>query len=496
MSELLLGGRYRLEELLGSGGMSVVWQARDEVLHRAVAVKVLHLRDAAARERIMGEARAAAALSHRNLAQVHDFGEDGFPFLVMELVGGRTLQQHVDAGELPPAEVFGICAGVAAGLAAAHAAGLVHQDVKPANIMVTDGGAKLVDFGLAAPVGPQPVEDVLGTPAYLAPERLSGHVVPASDVYALGVLLYRLLAGTLPWPAGTTTQLIRDHVFTPPVPLPPLPGVPDAVARLCMACLDKEPSARPSAGRVAAVLAAAADPESSTSAAVLAAATDPEPSAAAPATAAAPLPARVPAHHAAVPDPTRSRARWYALAAVVLLLAAGLPWLAAAIDRADRPQGTAGAVTAAPDTAAGGSAGGAAAGPTGGAQSATQPGQQPGQLPGSATDGSASSPAAPPGGAATVTGTAPPPGTAGPSPAPTRPVTFTTEAGTVQVACAGGGQVRVVTAAAIRPYKTETQHNGPAATAAVEFRRGNDLVRMAFTCPSGTPEMTVTRDTR
>src|SRR5690349_17181854 len=158
MGELLLGGRYRLEELLGSGGMSVVWQARDEVLHRAVAVKVLHLRDGDARERIRSEARAAAALSHPNLAQVHDFGDDGFPFLVMELVVGRTLQQRIDEEELPPAEVFRICAAVAAGLAAAHAAGLVHQDVKPANIMVTGTGAKLVDFGLAAPAGPQPLE--------------------------------------------------------------------------------------------------------------------------------------------------------------------------------------------------------------------------------------------------------------------------------------------------------------------------------------------------
>lgn len=481
MSELLLGGRYRLEELLGSGGMSVVWLARDEVLHRAVAVKVLHLRDTTARERIMGEARAAAALSHRNLAQVHDVGEDGFPFLVMELVAGRTLQQHIDAGELPPAEVFGICADVAAGLAAAHAAGLVHQDVKPANIMVTADGAKLVDFGLAAPVGPQPVEDVLGTPAYLAPERLSGHVVPASDVYALGVLLYRLLAGVLPWPAGTTTQLIRDHVFTPPVPLPPLTGVPGAVTRLCMACLDKEPSARPTAEEVATVLAAAADPESSASAAVLAAA-------------AGPLPTRVPAHHAATHDgPERSSGvRWYALAAVVLLLAAGLPWLLAAIDRADRPQGAAGVTAAPADGAAGGSAGGV---PGVVPSAATLSAARPGQLPGSATDGSAASPAPQPGsGPASIT--TPPATTGGPSPASTRPVPFTTEAGTAQAACAGGGQVRVVTSAPIRPYKTETQQTGPAATAYVEFRHGNDLVRMTFTCPSGAPVMDVTRGTR
>ncbi|WP_326999736.1 serine/threonine protein kinase [Dactylosporangium sp. NBC_01737] len=337
MGELLLGGRYRLEELLGSGGMSVVWQARDEVLHRAVAVKVLHLRDGDARERIRSEARAAAALSHPNLAQVHDFGDDGFPFLVMELVVGRTLQQRIDEEELPPPEVFRICAAVAAGLAAAHAAGLVHQDVKPANIMVTGTGAKLVDFGLAAPAGPQPLEDILGTPAYLAPERLSGHVVPASDVYALGVLLYRLLAGTLPWAADTTTQLIRDHVFTPPLPLPALPGVPDAVARLCMACLDKEPEARPSAEAAAGVLAAAAVPE----------------------------PVREPA--------PPSRTRWYVLAGIVLLVAATFPWLLAGLDRADRQRGAGVAATAGP---ASGAAPWSSA-PPGAAPGGTQPGAAP-----------------------------------------------------------------------------------------------------------------------
>ncbi|MEV4518441.1 serine/threonine-protein kinase [Dactylosporangium sp. NPDC049525] len=453
MGELLLGGRYRLEELLGSGGMSVVWRARDEVLHRAVAVKVLHLRDGDARERIQGEARAAAGLSHPNLAQVHDFGDDGFPFLVMELVAGRSLQRHLDERELPPQEAFRVCAGVAAGLAAAHAAGLVHQDVKPANIMVTATGAKLVDFGLAAPAGPQPLEDILGTPAYLAPERLSGHVVPPSDVYALGVLLYRLLAGTLPWTADTTTQLIRDHVFTPPLPLPALPGVPDAVARLCMACLDKEPEARPSAEAAAGVLAAAAAPE--------------------------PLPP--------------SRARWYAVAAVVLLVAAAFPWVLAGLDRADRRPGTADAAVAA-SAAPGPSGATPGAGPgtsqPGPTQSAATPSGQ--AAPGSAATGDGR-PAG--GGPATTAAATSPAATGDPSTPAADPVTFTSEGGTAEVACAGGGQARVITSAAAKPYKTETVQAGPAVTAFVEFRHGNDLVRMSFTCPSGTPVVNVTRGT-
>ncbi|GAA3218424.1 serine/threonine-protein kinase [Dactylosporangium siamense] len=481
MGELLLGSRYRLEELLGSGGMSVVWQARDEVLDRPVAVKVLHLRDDAARDRIRGEARAAAALSHPNLAQVHDFGDDGFPFLVMELVVGRTLQQHIDDDPLPPPEVFRVCAAVAAGLAAAHAAGLVHQDVKPANIMVTATGAKLVDFGLAAPAGPQPLEDVLGTPAYLAPERLTGHVAPPSDVYALGVLLYLLLAGTLPWPADTTTQLIRDHVFTPPVPLPPLPAVPDEVAQLCIACLDKAPDARPSAEAAAGVLATAAtisavpppsSPASSTVASSTAASSVPVSSAAASSVAASST--------AASSAPVSfvggglSRFRRYALAALVLLVAAVLPWLIAGLDRADRQAGTGPGLAPSGSVVPLGSTPGAARSGT------AQPGpaQPAGGLP-------------PRGGGSSTT----PPAPTGP-PTPTGPVAFTTEAGTVQAACAGEGRVRVVTSAASRPYKTQSQQAGPASIAYVEFRHGNDLIRMAFTCPTTAPVMNVTRGTR
>ncbi len=264
----MLGGRYKLLNELGSGGMAVVWRARDEVLGRPVAVKVLAARfagDPQSRARIRDEARAAANLSHPNIAQVYDYGEAAesgspLPYVVMELINGPTLQQRVASGPLPPRKVFRICGEVAAALAVAHAEDLVHRDVKMANIMVTPAGAKVVDFGIAAAVGPAPEDMLVGTPAYLAPERLTGDaVVPASDVYALGVLLYRLLAGEAPWSVETTTQMLQAHVYVDPAPLPKLAGVPSAVAELIDRCLRKDPADRPTAAEVSSILADAAE---------------------------------------------------------------------------------------------------------------------------------------------------------------------------------------------------------------------------------------------
>lgn len=262
-----IGGRYKLLDELGSGGMAVVWRARDEVLGRPVAVKLLAGRysdDPQSRARIRDEARAAATLSHPNICQVYDYGEaagTGTPYVVMELVNGPTLQQRVSGGNLPPRTVFRICGEVAAALAAAHEHGLVHRDIKMANIMVTPAGAKVVDFGIAAAAGPaSPEEMLVGTPAYLAPERLTGDlIVPASDVYALGVLLYRLLADKSPWSVESTTQMLRAHVYQDPAPLPERPGVPRAVVELIDRCLRKDPEARPSATEVSAILGDAAE---------------------------------------------------------------------------------------------------------------------------------------------------------------------------------------------------------------------------------------------
>ncbi len=264
----VLGGRYELVDPLGNGGMAVVWRARDNVLGRYVAVKLLagrHAGSVDARRRIRDEARAAAVLSHPNIAQVHDYGEwddDGsrLPYVVMELVRGVTLQQRQDSGPLSARFAMRVSAEVAAALAAAHAEGLVHRDIKPANVMVTPDGAKVVDFGIAAAISPAGAADsngeVLGTPAYLAPERLMDDAVePASDVYALGVLLYRLLSGESPWSADTTTQMLTAHVYIDPAPLTPVRGVPDYVIDMCNRCLSKDPTLRPSAREVAALLA-------------------------------------------------------------------------------------------------------------------------------------------------------------------------------------------------------------------------------------------------
>ncbi|MDI6097835.1 serine/threonine-protein kinase [Actinoplanes sp. NEAU-A12] len=268
-AERKLGGRYRLENELGRGGMAVVWLAMDEVLDRPVAVKVLAGRyagDRRFRARILHEARAAATLSHPNIAQIYDFGESQengspVPYVVMELINGPTLQQRVSRGRIPPRTVFRICGEVATALAVAHEDGLVHRDIKLANIMVTPAGAKVVDFGIAAVAGPASPEDaLLGTPAYLAPERLLGGAIePASDVYALGVLLYRLLAGTAPWSVETTTQMLKAHVYLEPLPLPGLPGVPAEIIDLVGRCLAKDPAGRPDAAEVAGLLGDAAE---------------------------------------------------------------------------------------------------------------------------------------------------------------------------------------------------------------------------------------------
>ncbi|MEV4758678.1 serine/threonine-protein kinase [Micromonospora sp. NPDC049559] len=267
----LLGGRYRLVERLGAGGMSVVWRGYDEVLGRQVAVKVLAdslASDRSFRHRIRLEAQAAARLCHPNITNVYDYGEAveagaTIPYVVMELVGGESLASRLGRrNRLPWREAVTACAEVAAALATAHARGVVHRDVTPGNVMLTRTGAKVVDFGISAVVGEReagPDGHLLGTPAYLAPERLEdGQVSPATDVYALGLLLYRMLSGRLPWDASTGTELLRAHLYQDPAPLPPVDGLPEEVARLCERCLAKAPEQRPASVALARTLAEAA----------------------------------------------------------------------------------------------------------------------------------------------------------------------------------------------------------------------------------------------
>ncbi|GAB3842940.1 hypothetical protein GCM10027610_054540 [Dactylosporangium cerinum] len=249
----LLSGRYRLIEPIGEGGMSVVWRAYDEVLRRRVAVKLLTTRlpDAG---RLRAEAQAAALLSHPNVSAVYDYGvTDDEPFVVMELLDGETLSARLTRGPLPWRAAVEVCAHIAAALSAAHARGLVHRDIKPGNIMLTDTGVKVVDFGIAALAG-RPVDGpVVGTPGYLAPERLAGEVGgPAVDVYAVGVVLFESLTGRRP--AGIDGLVRDDAELTVPL----VPGMPPEVAVLYQECLAVDPGMRPSSTTLASRLAALA----------------------------------------------------------------------------------------------------------------------------------------------------------------------------------------------------------------------------------------------
>jgi serine/threonine protein kinase len=265
----LLAGRYRLVERLGAGGMSVVWRGFDEVLGRQVAVKVLPpstSTDPSFRRRLRAEAQAAARLSHPHITNVYDYGEattvDGepVPYVVMELIDGESLAAVLArVRRLPWQAAVRITSEVAAALAAAHSRGIVHRDVTPANVMLTPSGAKVVDFGISALIGENDIDpdgSLLGTPAYLAPERLEGgQVSPATDVYAVGLLIYRTLIGQLPWDVGTTTALLRAHQYVEPDPLPAVEGLPSSVSALVGRCLEKRAADRPSSAELAHVLA-------------------------------------------------------------------------------------------------------------------------------------------------------------------------------------------------------------------------------------------------
>jgi len=276
----LLARRYRLIDNIGAGGMSLIWRARDEVLDRVVAIKVLApslAADAKFRDMVREEARAAAQLVHPHVTAVHDYGEEIAPdgtvtaFVVMELLSGEELESRLTEGPLPWAEAVEICAQVAEALAAAHRLGIVHRDVTPANIMMTSVGAKVLDFGIATHIGaPDEDEegDTFGTPAYVAPERLDGTPAqPATDTYCLGVLLFETLAGHPPYPADTWEDL-TVALDDPEVPrLVGVPGLPPAVADICFRCLARNPRDRPTARQVGEVLRdqlLPADPQAAT----------------------------------------------------------------------------------------------------------------------------------------------------------------------------------------------------------------------------------------
>jgi serine/threonine-protein kinase len=251
-----LGDRYQLQERIGAGGMAEVWRAHDSVLGRAVAVKALDGRlaaDASLRENARQEARAAARLSHPNITAIHDFAEqplpDGrvVPYLVLELLAGETLARRLGRGALPWPEARQIVTEIGTALAAAHAQGVVHQDIKPSNIMLTPTGAKVLDFGIAAIRGRDSTPGwTSGTPAYAAPERLHGVTPhPSADAYSLGVVAYEMVTGELPWPISTWEDVNDVHASRTDSPTPQ--GIPDAAAQAVSAALSAVPSGRPSA---------------------------------------------------------------------------------------------------------------------------------------------------------------------------------------------------------------------------------------------------------
>src|SRR5215207_1258242 len=256
MRRALIDGRYALGELLGGGGMANVYLARDDVLGRDVALKVLrgqYANDEDFVERFRREAKNAAALNHPDIVQVYDQGhtEDRTYYIAMEYVPGGTLAQRIKReGPLDPGEAAGVASRVADALAVAHARGIVHRDIKPQNVLLSaTGEAKVADFGIARAVSASTVTEtslILGTAAYMSPEQVRGERVgPASDFYSWGVPLSEMLTGKRPYPAKTPLPRPKKHLNEPTRrPREANPAVPEELDALTAKLLAKDPGDR------------------------------------------------------------------------------------------------------------------------------------------------------------------------------------------------------------------------------------------------------------
>lgn len=247
------GGRYELDSRIAIGGMGEVWEATDHVIGRTVAIKILkdeYMGDPGFLERFRAEARHAALVNHEGIASVFDYGEEnGSAFLVMELVPGEALSTILEReGALSTDKTLDIVAQTASALQAAHAAGLVHRDIKPGNLLITpDGRVKITDFGIARIADQVPLTatgQVMGTVQYLSPEQASGHAAsPATDIYSLGIVAYELLAGRRPFTGESQVAIAMAQINDTPPPLPDT--VSEPVQRFVMSMIAKKPEERP-----------------------------------------------------------------------------------------------------------------------------------------------------------------------------------------------------------------------------------------------------------
>ncbi|MFE7578192.1 serine/threonine-protein kinase [Streptomyces sp. NPDC057521] len=264
MREQLLGGRYRLVQQLGEGGMGQVWEARDESLCRPVAVKLISLlagggsRGDEARARFLREARTTARLQHPHIVTIHDLGESGpengnAPFLVMELIRGEGLDTKLARGDVSLEEAARWGAQVCEALTEAHAAGVMHRDIKPSNVFITHTGeVKVLDFGIAKAADPYATATrltqtgfIVGTPPYMAPEQARGYPEPSSDLYALGCLLFELITGRLPFQAPDSVGYLTAHLSQePPAPSSVRSDIPGPWDSLVLRLLSKDPAER------------------------------------------------------------------------------------------------------------------------------------------------------------------------------------------------------------------------------------------------------------